>query len=294
MAVAVPVYPHRDARPPLMVLADLGAGYLNNADLPQNGMTLKAGLKALYAKAVNVSPHPPLKAGATDLHSHLNELFNNLLLNNSDNDNMTALEFVEMLLDLFQIHHKTPNPPKFPAVESPGHKVKLHLQSIFENAPENLFRVINNGDLKMTIWKLVMTDINLVIYKNKHCNMLDLPNYLGEDFCKFWDNTFRHTLTSTQLYSIITKLTSIQPGMPPREITETLLKLFNNKLAALGEVSYNRLWKTEDSHISDLSPFGPPPRAPPMPEAEFDGRGRRNKYLKYKAKYLALKNSMSN
>lgn len=273
------VYPHRDARPPLMVLADLGPGYLNNADLPQNGMTLKAGLKALYAKAVNVSP--PLMAGATDLRSHFGDLSNRL-----NGNDMKANEFAEMLLDLFQIPHLT-------LIED-GFSVIQHLVNVFENAPENLFRVINNGDLKMTIWKLVMTDINLVIYKNKHCNMLDLPNYLGEDFCKFWDDTFRHTLTSTQLYSIITKLTSIQPGMPPREITETLLKLFNNKLAALGEVSYNRLWKTENSHISDLSPFGPPPRAPPVPVEEFDGRGKRNKYLKYKAKYLALKNNMSN
>jgi len=29
------LYPHRDARPPAMVLAELGMGYLNNDDLPQ-------------------------------------------------------------------------------------------------------------------------------------------------------------------------------------------------------------------------------------------------------------------
>ena len=272
-------YPHRDARPPVMGLVDLGAGYLNNADLPQSAILLKAGLKALYDNAVTILPQPPLIAGATDLRSHFDDLSNRL-----NGDDMSANEFAEMLLDLFQIPHLT-------LIED-GFTVIQHLVNVFQNAPENLFRVINNSELKMTIWKLVMTDINLVIYKNKHCNMLDLPNYLGEDFCKFWNDTFRHTLTSTQLYSIITKLTSIQPGMPPREITETLLKLFNNKLAALGEVSYNRLWKTENSHITDLSPFGPPPRAPPVPG--FDGRGIRNKYLKYKAKYLALKNNASN
>jgi hypothetical protein len=269
-------YPHRDARPPAMGLVDLGMGYLKNADLPQPATLLKTGLKALYDKAIGVLLRP-LVFGATDLSPHFEGLSNSL-----NGNDMNANEFAKMLLDLFQIPHALP--------ADIGYNVKTHLQSIFQIAPENLFRVIDNSELKMTIWKLVMTDINLVIYKNKHCNASDVQNYLGEDFCRFWDNTFRHTLSSTQLYSIIIKLTSIQPGMPPREITETLLKLFNNKLTALGEVSYNRLWKTNGSVPTDLAPFGPPSRPA---GAGAEKLKKENKYLKYKAKYLALKNAMS-
>jgi len=270
------LYPHRDTRPPAMVLANLGAGYLN--ELPKNELTLKAGLKDLYDKAKTLTVSVELKT-----------LFDDSSRKLSNDVNITIEQFVRMLLELFRIEDSDL------ASGKQGRNVTTHLKNVFTMAgDENLFRIINNSELKMTIWKLVMTDINLVIYQNKHCNALDVQNYLGDNFCRFWNDTFKHTLTSTQLYSIITKLTSIQPGMPPREITETLLKLFNNKLAALGEVSYNRLWKMNDSTPTDLTPFSSPPRPVGARPAGGAGAGAaNNKYLKYKAKYLALKNAMS-
>jgi hypothetical protein len=206
------------------------------------------------------------------------------------------------LLSLFEIKHDS--------IE--GKKIIEHLTKVFLDNKENLSNVINNSDFKNTIWRLVMTDINLVIYKYKHCNKEDPVNYLGEDFCKYWDEIFAHTLSTTQISSIVGEITRIQPGVQHKDIVKTLLQLFNNKLEALKSVNHERLWGEKDVKVEVVADKpaeagGPgaekvvepapgvvaPGAVAPVAGAVAPVAGPvGQKYLKYKTKYLKLKNSV--
>jgi hypothetical protein len=217
----------------------------------------------------------------------------------NQSNGITAQEFTNVLFKLFDIPYDE---------GAIGYEAHRHLTNIFNTNINNLFNVIDSKHLKIAIWKLVLTDVNLLIFKEKHCDPANEATYLGPEFCEYWNSTFRLSLTKVQLYSIIIKIGQIKPNTPPTEIISTLLKLFRNKLESINEVNNERLFAQGPSTATDLTKFAQspvlaieapprvlannaPPRvlaieAPPPAAAAI-------KYLKYKNKYTALKNKIN-
>ena len=236
---------------PLLDLVPMGNDYLNQ--LPADAILLKAGLIDLYQRVLipagqaNILPNFPENV-RPDFQRAINTI------GNPANVNMSAIDFTSMLCNLFNIDNVDP--------------IRVNLIQIFTNLGGGLFRVINDSRLKKVLWKLVMTDINIVLFKGRH------GANLGPDFNNLWNNHLKKSLARAQLYSLIRKLQECRDNS---EVTRTLIRLFNNKLSALGDVNMTRLWNGDNSVPSDLSDSTNPV-------------GFHSKYLKYKNKYLMLKN----
>jgi hypothetical protein len=262
MAAALRANPPVDPNVSILI----GPGYLHPVnDMPNLALTLKPALIHLFVRALAIAPplHAQTIAWLTQERDYLNGI---------GGANMTGRQFCDLIFKTLGLKYAADAAGVAPPINV---RAREHLQAMLEELPANqVFSVINNADLKVALCRMVMSDINLRIFRDKHC-VAGLNN-LGDNFCNFFDETLNLTLAKTQLYSILRRIIAIPPGLNAPEISLQLIKLFNNKLSSLNDVNYKRLWNQQPSVATDLTPHNP----------------HQQKYLKYKNKYLALKNKM--
>ena len=289
-----------------------GPEYLNEEDLTKilaEGNNMKALIAELYSAAIGKLKTHKYSDKITlvygDVINVLTAQSPQSQLLSQTTTKLTIQEFCKMMFGLFGIDFNKEN--------SDAKKAYDHLLKIFNNIVV-FHAIINNSLIIKGVLKLLLTDINLLIFKSKHCNKEKLT-YLGDEFATFWHSQFELTLVNAQLYHMVYKITTIPINAPPTYVITNLLKLFNNKLSGLTEtknaelmgreqkeyINYNSKKEQQSQQLDVIDPKRLSDNGQAL-DIEPGQDGRRDegqpqqgatsqKYLKYKTKYLRLKNS---
>jgi hypothetical protein len=246
--------------------------YLNETDLPTRETQLKQGISELFNKAKNKA-----FAGETTKATLTNLAKTYLSTEPPNKDHITVIDFCEIIFGLFNIKKRNDN----------AEEAYLHLTKLLENKT-HFSAIVDNTLIKMAVWKLLLTDINLVIFKERYCTY-GSEGFLGVQFKNYWEGHFEITLANVQVLNIVQRIIDIPLDAPPDDVILTLLQLCDNKFKTLANVKAADLFGGPQESYK-LKITDSKDRQNSRAEGEQIGTGTQ-KYLKYKTKYLRLKNS---
>ena len=124
-------------------LKKLEQGYVV-INLNSQSTSLKDGLREIYKNALGIKPKIPDSA-----HLYVTNAYMKIC---DEDKHMTIKQFTEMLLTLFNISF-----------------IK-HSDVINITNDNGIIEFPFSDEFKKTIWDLTISDVNFVIFKEKHCN----------------------------------------------------------------------------------------------------------------------------